>query len=74
VIALAGGGRGGDAARRGRVWLVACGLEAIRNPSPIGLYFSRLWYHERLYPLIWALEALAVEDATQPHLPQRLCS
>jgi len=68
VIALAGGGRGGDAARRGRVWLVACGLEAIRNPSPIGLYFSRLWYHERLYPLIWALEALAVEDATQHRL------
>jgi len=43
-------------------------LEAIRNPSPIGLYFSRLWYHERLYPLIWALEALAVEDATQHRL------
>ena len=74
VIALAGAGKGGaEAARRGQMWLVARGLEAIRNPSPIGLYFSLLWYHERLYPLIWALEALAVDDATRPRLLQRLC-
>lgn len=66
VIALAGcGGRCAEAARRGRLWLVAHGLEALRNPSPIGLYFSRLWYHERLYPLIWTLEALAGDDATR---------
>ena len=26
--------------------------------SPIGLYFARLWYHERLYPVIWTLGAL----------------
>ena len=30
-----------------------------RTPSPIGLYFSRLWYSERLYPIIWTVEALA---------------
>jgi squalene-hopene/tetraprenyl-beta-curcumene cyclase len=28
-------------------------------PKPIGLYFARLWYHEKLYPVIWTLGALA---------------
>lgn len=28
------------------------------QPSPIGLYFASLWYAERLYPVIWTLEAL----------------
>jgi squalene-hopene/tetraprenyl-beta-curcumene cyclase len=27
------------------------------TPSPIGLYFSSLWYSERLYPIIWVTEA-----------------
>lgn len=27
-------------------------------PSPIGLYFSKLWYSEQLYPIIWTVEAL----------------
>jgi squalene-hopene/tetraprenyl-beta-curcumene cyclase len=26
--------------------------------APIGLYFAQLWYHERLYPVIWTLQAL----------------
>lgn len=29
------------------------------EPAPIGLYFARLWYAERLYPLIYALNACA---------------
>jgi len=28
------------------------------RPAPIGLYFARLWYAERLYPVIWAVGAL----------------
>jgi squalene-hopene/tetraprenyl-beta-curcumene cyclase len=28
------------------------------NAAPIGLYFARLWYFERLYPLIFATSAL----------------
>jgi len=28
------------------------------TPAPIGLYFSRLWYFERLYPIIGAVDAL----------------
>ena len=39
-------------------------VEATRNgedtpPAPIGFYFARLWYYERLYPLIFAADALA---------------
>jgi squalene-hopene/tetraprenyl-beta-curcumene cyclase len=26
-------------------------------PSPIGLYFARLWYHEKLYPVVWTLNS-----------------
>lgn len=29
-----------------------------RQPAPIGLYFAKLWYYERLYPLIFATAAL----------------
>lgn len=28
------------------------------NPSPIGFYFARLWYFEKLYPLIFTATAL----------------
>lgn len=28
------------------------------SPSPIGLYFASLWYSEKLYPLIFSVEAL----------------
>ena len=39
-------------------WLAAA-VEQPPAPSPIGLYFSRLWYYEELYPLIFAVEGLA---------------
>ena len=29
--------------------------------APIGLYFAELWYSERLYPLIFALDALEMQ-------------
>jgi len=33
-------------------------------PSPIGFYFAKLWYFEKLYPLIYTVQALsAVQDA-----------
>ena len=28
------------------------------QPSPIGFYFAKLWYFERLYPLIFTVGAL----------------
>ena len=60
VIALSGGSIPvcEEAARRGCAWLVAQGTVALERAAPIGLYFALLWYHERLYPLVWSLEAL----------------
>jgi squalene-hopene/tetraprenyl-beta-curcumene cyclase len=45
--------------QRGVFWL----LEHTTNgtefpPAPIGLYFAKLWYHEKVYPVIWTLSAL----------------
>ncbi|HAN99817.1 MAG TPA: squalene--hopene cyclase [Planctomycetaceae bacterium] len=53
------------AALGGLEWLVAR-VEAgrFRTPSPIGFYFAKLWYHERLYPLIYAVSALGRARAT----------
>lgn len=44
---------------RGLVWLLDQ-IEAgnWKTPSPVGLYFARLWYWERLYPIIHATAAL----------------
>lgn len=27
-------------------------------PSPIGFYFAKLWYHEKIYPIAWSVSAL----------------
>ena len=43
----------------GTAWLAAQVLEdGFREAAPIGFYFARLWYFERLYPLIFAAGAL----------------
>jgi len=31
----------------------------LARPAPIGLYFAKLWYSEKLYPIIWSVAALA---------------
>jgi len=51
------------AMERGTNWL----LERIesgawREPSPIGFYFAKLWYFERLYPMIFSVGALRAVD------------
>jgi squalene-hopene/tetraprenyl-beta-curcumene cyclase len=49
----------GEAVERGVAWLVEA-VEAgrFREPSPIGFYFAKLWYYEKLYPLIFTVAAL----------------
>lgn len=48
-----------DAIQQGCEWLQKNTQEGtIFPPSPIGLYFAKLWYHERLYPLIFTASAL----------------
>jgi squalene-hopene/tetraprenyl-beta-curcumene cyclase len=48
-----------DAVRRGLSWIVERveqgGLYA---PTPIGFYFAKLWYFEKLYPIIFTVAAL----------------
>jgi squalene-hopene/tetraprenyl-beta-curcumene cyclase len=47
------------AVKNGLKWLVdAVEQGRLRHPSPIGFYFAKLWYHERLYPLVFAASAL----------------
>ena len=48
-----------DAVDRGLAWLI----ERVergehRQPAPIGFYFAKLWYYERLYPLTFTVAAL----------------
>jgi squalene-hopene/tetraprenyl-beta-curcumene cyclase len=49
-----------EAVVRGRRWLVEQGENVVS--APIGLYFSLLWYHEKMYPWVWTLEALSEND------------
>ncbi len=45
--------------QRGVAWLVdAVESGRFRDPSPIGFYFAKLWYFEKLYPLIFIVGAL----------------
>ena len=57
------------AALQGLTWLVDA-VEANRHQesSPIGLSFARLWYYEKLYPLIFSVAALG--QAARRFLPQ----
>jgi squalene-hopene/tetraprenyl-beta-curcumene cyclase len=63
LAAAARSGRCGDDARaavdRGAAWLIAATHGGRTFPaSPLGLYFARLWYSERMYPLIFTAGAL----------------
>jgi squalene-hopene/tetraprenyl-beta-curcumene cyclase len=47
------------ACRGGALWLAAQVCQGQwRQPAPIGFYFARLWYYEKLYPLIFTVGAL----------------
>lgn len=44
---------------KGLAWLVeAVETEHHLESSPIGFYFAKLWYHEKLYPLTFTVSAL----------------
>lgn len=48
-----------SAVNRGLAWLVQQ-IEAggLAHPTPIGFYFAKLWYFEKLYPIIFSVAAL----------------
>lgn len=49
----------GPTLNKGLAWLVEQ-VEAgrLHDPAPIGFYFAKLWYFEKLYPMIFAVAAL----------------
>jgi len=55
-----------DALSRGVSWLLRAMDSGLwKKAAPIGLYFSNLWYSERMYPLIWTLDAMGRVAAVQ---------
>ncbi|HWE01494.1 MAG TPA: prenyltransferase/squalene oxidase repeat-containing protein [Tepidisphaeraceae bacterium] len=53
---------------RGLRWIAAKTDRGRRFPaSPIGFYFAKLWYFERLYPAIYACAALTCSAAVDAH-------
>jgi squalene-hopene/tetraprenyl-beta-curcumene cyclase len=48
-----------SAVNRGLAWLVEqVEKGGLWNPTPIGFYFAKLWYFEKLYPMIFTVAAL----------------
>jgi squalene-hopene/tetraprenyl-beta-curcumene cyclase len=44
---------------KGLAWLVEqVDAGGLHSPTPIGFYFAKLWYFERLYPIIFTVAAL----------------
>jgi squalene-hopene/tetraprenyl-beta-curcumene cyclase len=62
--ALAADAAASRAIERGAAWLIAATDDGHGGePSPIGLYFARLWYFERLYPIVFGLGGLSAARA-----------
>jgi squalene-hopene/tetraprenyl-beta-curcumene cyclase len=59
-----------DAIERGTNWLIKRIESGEMIASPIGFYFAKLWYFEKLYPLIFTVAALSqvrkVAGASRP--------
>ncbi len=67
-VLLDAGPQAADAVNRGLAWLVER-VEGggLHDPTPIGFYFAKLWYFEKLYPIIFAVAALGRATlATRP--------
>ena len=44
---------------KGLTWLVhKVESGGLFDPAPIGFYFAKLWYYEKLYPIIFTVAAL----------------
>jgi len=58
-VLLDAGSQSAEAVNRGLAWLIQQ-VEAggLHDPTPIGFYFAKLWYFEKLYPIIFSVAAL----------------
>jgi squalene-hopene/tetraprenyl-beta-curcumene cyclase len=62
------------AVNNGLAWLVQqVEAGALQHPTPIGFYFAKLWYYEKLYPIIFTVAALgrARRKLSCPNLAHR---
>ncbi len=55
-----------EAARAGALWLADRVEDGTwTQPAPVGFYFAKLWYFERLYPQLFTVGALGRAEALQ---------
>jgi squalene-hopene/tetraprenyl-beta-curcumene cyclase len=58
-VLLSAGDEARDAVNNGLRWLVQRVEQGgLSHPTPIGFYFAKLWYFEKLYPIIFTVAAL----------------
>jgi squalene-hopene/tetraprenyl-beta-curcumene cyclase len=58
-ILLSAGPGAQTAVNKGLTWLVEqVEVGGLASPAPIGFYFAKLWYFEKLYPIIFTVAAL----------------
>jgi len=75
-VLLDSGPEAAAAANNGLAWLVQQ-VEARRlnQPTPIGFYFAKLWYFEKLYPVIFTVAALGrALRKLSPHQDAAFCA
>ena len=71
-VLLAAGPEAETAVNNGLAWLVQrVESGGLHEPTPIGFYFAKLWYFEKLYPIIFTVAALGVPHETR--LPRPDC-
>lgn len=59
IVAIDKGKKHTAVIEKGLLWLLdKVEEDTWMNPSPIGFYFAKLWYYERLYPMIFTVSAL----------------
>jgi squalene-hopene/tetraprenyl-beta-curcumene cyclase len=57
----------GEAVERGLAWLCdAVEAGKLHETTPIGFYFAKLWYFERMYPIVFAVAALGRARRSPP--------
>ena len=74
-VLLSAGPEAVTAVNNGLAWLVQR-IESggLNEPTPIGFYFAKLWYFEKLYPIIFSVAALgrARKAASPPDSPTQM--
>ena len=66
-VLLDAGPDAGTAVNNGLAWLVQrVESGGLHDPTPIGFYFAKLWYFERLYPIIFSVAALGRARMSRP--------